>query len=154
MPYPSTATGFGTLRGDLFLCGSVVEREPTSLKAEERFRFDCPGGDVLAMADGGDGWWFATSNGALHFRKDAPSHCDAGIGGVAKPNRICVEDGRVRAEIGHRVYTFWLDDQGGDPPSSTWLEPKTALPPDAKSESDEWRAEYDASRFAIHATRK
>ena len=154
MPYPSTATGFGTMGGDLFLCGSVVEREPTSLKAEERFRFDCPGGDVLAMADGGDGWWFATSNGALHFRKDAPSHCDARIGGVAKPNRICIEDGRVRAEIGNRVYAFWMDDQGGEPPSSFWLEPKTALPPDAKAESNEWKVEYDASRFAIRVTRK
>ena len=154
LAFPVTVTGFGTQDVDLFLCGSVVEREPMSLKAEERFRFDCTHGDVTAMADGGDGWWFATSNGALHFRKDAPSRCDARVGGVAKPSRISVEDGRVRAEIGHRVYAFWMDDQGGDPPSSSWLEPKTALPPEAKSESDEWRAEYDASRFAIKVTRK
>ena len=147
LAFPVTVTGFGTQDVDLFLCGSVVEREPMSLKAEERFRFDCTHGDVT-------GWWFATSNGALHFRKDAPSRCDARVGGVAKPSRISVGEGRVSAEIGNRVYAFWMDDRGGDLPSSSWLEPKTALPPDAKAESDEWKVEYDASRFAIRAVRK
>ena len=152
MAFPATADGFGLVNGELYLCGRTVERVTDAQSA--RYRFDCPSGGVSALADGGDGWWLATWDGALHVPKSDPSRCDARIGGVAKPTRLCVSGGQVKAEIGWRVFSFWLDGLLDEKPASIARSDKNAWPPAASASADGWSAEYDEFRHAIRVRKE
>ena len=154
MQFPATATGIGLIGEDVYFCGYVVERMSESALPLSKFRFDCTHAEVTSMADGGDGWWFATSNGALYFRKSDPSRCDTRIGGVAKPAKLWIADGRVKARIGGRVYSFWIDDLSCEAPVSTGFPERRPPDPDPSAEDGGWNISYDSARAAILITKE
>lgn len=90
--------------------------ESMARSRQRRFgRFSCT---AHGLAETPDGFWIATSQGALFYRKDDLSRCAWRLGGLSGVGALALHDGRILAGAGWRMLNLWLDDQPGDQISS------------------------------------
>lgn len=111
--------GFAYVRGELwsFRSGAWPVRDrlgtrATHLGGEEAI-------ETYGVAWGGNGWWLATSQGALFYSTLDPSRCIKRLGGVTGVTALAVSPaGEIVASAGNRLLAFWLDDDLDDVPHS------------------------------------
>ena len=118
-PQGMFAAGFTYVRGELwgFRTGAWPVRDRLGGAAA------CPGGgeasETRGVAWGGDGWWLATTQGALFYSGQDPKRCIRRIGGVTGVTAFAVSPkGEIIASAGNQVLAFWLDDGPDDAPHS------------------------------------
>ena len=155
-PHPHDALAINSVDGnELYFSSGTSERIGETLVASKRLIFGECATETYALADGGDGWWLATTQGAQHYLKADPSHCDRRIGGVANADRIGIKDGQVLIADGKRLYKFWLDARADEIACSTErarVSGKT-MPADLPTEVNGWRVAYDDARKAVRVTK-
>ena len=155
-PYPRHTLAINSIDGgDVFFSGASAERMGNTLVTSKRLIFGQYATETYALADGGDCWWLATTQGAQRYLKRDPSFCERRIGGVARTDRIAVKDGKVLVADGKSLYAFWIDGEPGEILCSTErsrVDEKT-MPASLTQESGGWRAEYDPVRKAIRVTK-
>ena len=150
-PHPSAALAIDAIGTNVYFSGRISERLGTSLHASKRMQFGEFATKTHMLADGGDGWWLATTQGAQHYLKSDPSFCDRRIGGLARVDRVGIRDGKVLVADGERLISFWLDAAPDETPcctSRTKVEEKT-MPDDTPTEENGWRVEYDTDRKSV-----
>ena len=151
-PYPIEALVIDSVDGrDIYLSGRATERVGKTLMGPRRFSFGQYATETHALADGGDGWWLATTQGAQHYLKSDPSRCDRRIGGVAAADRVAIKDGKVLVADGKRLFMTWLDAEPDEifcSDERSKADEKT-MPENLSDESGRWRAEYDPARKSI-----
>lgn len=155
-PYPALALGINAVGTNVYFCGGVAERLGNSLMASKRFTFGQYALEARMLADGGDGWWLATTQGAQHYLKTNPTVCDRRIGGVAQADRLGLRDGKILVAAGKRLMSFWLDATADETPCCTErprVDEKT-FPKGLSAETDKWRVEFDDTRKAIRVVPK
>lgn len=71
-----------------------------------------------ALAWTGEGWWLATSQGALYCPAAQPKRIAARVGGLAGVGALALTGGTVYAFCGYRIHALAIDDFRDEPFSS------------------------------------
>lgn len=155
-PYPCHTLAIDSVEArDVFFTGSGVERRADTLVGDRRLVFGRYTTETYGLADGGDGWWIATTQGAQHYLKSDPSFCDRRIGGIARADRIGICDGKVLVADGKRLFKLWLDAESDEALCCSERDKvsEKTMPADLPVEADGWRVEYDAVRKAVRVVK-
>ena len=119
-PQPMFGAGFAFVRGVLwgYRGGAWPVRDRLGSKAD-----GIGGGEASethGVAWGGDGWWLATTQGALFYSGQDLKRCIRRIGGVDGVTAFAVSPkGEIIASAGNQLLAFWLDDGPDDAPHSS-----------------------------------
>ena len=116
--------GFAYVSGELwgFRGGAWPVRDRLGVRAD-----GLGGGEATetrGVAWGGDGWWLATTQGALFYSRQDRKRCIKRLGGVSGVSAFAVSpSGEIIASAGNRILAFWLDDGPDDAPHSNgdWM---------------------------------
>lgn len=121
-PTKGYALTLATTKSGIWILGSDAMRISESKALSAQCRFGHFSNVVRALAETVDGYWLATSQGALFYHKNDLTRCAWRVGGLADVGALALHDGRILAGAGYRMFNFWLDDQPGDTISSdgTW----------------------------------
>lgn len=141
-PRSFLASGFSVYGGDLyavregaFLIDNVLSDRKGQIGDERAFETFC-------MAWGGEGWWLATTQGALYYPKDYPTTCTKRLGGVTDVTALAVSpEGMIVASAGCHIYAFMLDDDRDELPlsSESWMWYLGGGWSDARVSAIQWR---------------